>query len=118
MKTVEWEMPDKTRCTVVRLKGLFSAWNTVDDEPDKVREDEVYDIPPNWKELTWYLLSQSPCLWGDDVVIAYDKEAKVAYAIFDLICNSYNWDLSLEAFIVQNAVDPELLDRYRRHDDE
>jgi hypothetical protein len=79
----------------------------------KREEKEPHDLPPNWRTLNWHRLVQNPCLWGDDVFVAYDAKLKKAYAIFDGWTNHYDWPFSFESFAMQNAIDPELLDNVR-----
>jgi len=70
-----------TECEVT---GPFSLLETYDPE-DEVTLDDITYLPIDAQYLKWYLIKQFPCLWGDDLRVAFDHHSH--YVIHDQVCD-------------------------------
>lgn len=76
------------------------------DEWEDVDVGSLHDLPLHWQFLSWWRVEQVPCMCGDDLFIAIDRESGTSYLIFDEWCGDwypYDPDLSTEELVMKVA---------------
>lgn len=91
---LHWKLTDNTTCFV-------QPWNL-----PRPYVEAVQGLPLNWNELDWHRVIQSPCIWGDDLLITVDSVKQMGYVIHDVVCTIHPWIYSLEYFVISKSENP------------